>query len=382
VKHRTAPGAGPRPLAAEFFAGIGLVRQAVEGAGFRVVFANDVEPTKRAMYVSNFGEDDFVLRDVCDVRGGDVPTVELATASFPCTDMSLAGNMRGFRGAESSLFWQFARVLREMGTRRPPVAMLENVPSFATSHGGEDLRLAIEELNDLGYSCDLLVVDAKRFIPQSRPRLFIVAAVEPPDVENEWESEVRPAWVARFADRHPELRMHAAPLHIGPRAVHVLADVVERMRANDRRWWDEPRVDDFIQSLSDLQWDRLEAMRDGARLRWATAYRRTRFGRPVWEVRADDISGCLRTARGGSSKQALVQAGAGRIRVRWMTPLEYARLQGAPDYDFSAVTENQALFGFGDAVCVPAVEWVASEYLMPLVNGRTVRKTAARAASS
>jgi DNA (cytosine-5)-methyltransferase 1 len=52
-----------------------------------------------------------------------------------------------------------------------------------------------------------------------------------------------------------------------------------------------------------------------------------------------------------------------------MTPREYARLQGAPEYRLDAATDNQALFGFGDAVCVPVVAWIAREYLRPLIRG-------------
>jgi DNA (cytosine-5)-methyltransferase 1 len=52
-----------------------------------------------------------------------------------------------------------------------------------------------------------------------------------------------------------------------------------------------------------------------------------------------------------------------------MTPREYARLQGAPEYRFIDVSDNQALFGFGDAVCVPVIEWVATRYLLPLLLG-------------
>jgi len=52
-----------------------------------------------------------------------------------------------------------------------------------------------------------------------------------------------------------------------------------------------------------------------------------------------------------------------------MTAREYARLQGAADYRIDTVTENQALFGFGDAVCVPAITWLAEQYLVPLLTG-------------
>jgi DNA (cytosine-5)-methyltransferase 1 len=52
-----------------------------------------------------------------------------------------------------------------------------------------------------------------------------------------------------------------------------------------------------------------------------------------------------------------------------MTSREYATLMGVPEYKLGAVSENQALFGLGDAVCVPAVAWLANEYLAPLIEG-------------
>jgi hypothetical protein len=64
-----------------------------------------------------------------------------------------------------------------------------------------------------------------------------------------------------------------------------------------------------------------------------------------------------------------------------MTPRECARLMGAGDYPLGAVSTNQALFGFGDAVAVPVVEWLAANYLMPLVTAQTghTREPAMRA---
>src|SRR4051794_21062921 len=114
---------------AEFFAGMGLVRQAVESVGGEVVFANDIEPSKQALYVDNFSSGDFRLGDIREIEGADIPDVDLATASFPCTDLSLAGNRAGLAGRESGMFWEFARVIREMGARAPQAILLENVPS-------------------------------------------------------------------------------------------------------------------------------------------------------------------------------------------------------------------------------------------------------------
>lgn len=360
------------PRVAEFFAGIGLVRAALEYAGFHIVFANDIEPVKWELYAANFDTTDFVLGDIRNIHGHQLPDVDVATASFPCTDLSLAGGRRGLNGKQSSMFWEFARVLEEMGGRRPAFVMLENVPSFATSRDGADLSAALARLNTLDYWCDLFVVDACFFVPQSRPRLFIIGALEPACQSSDWEpSTLRPAYIQRFVLRHPTLRLNAFALTAPQHDVSTLATVIERFSPDDGRWWDAERLARFLSSLSPRQSQRLEHLRSSAVLQWATAYRRTRHGAAVWEIRGDAISGCLRTARGGSSKQAIVEAGQHEVRVRWMTPREYARLQGAPDYRLPIETsENQALFGFGDAVCVPVVQWVAETYLRPLLGQR------------
>src|SRR6185295_9436622 len=167
-----------RTRVAEFFAGAGLVRLALEREGCSVVFANDISPTKQLFYAANFPTDEFRCCDIRAVRGDEVPDIDIATASFPCTDLSLAGNRAGLLGSESSLLWEFLRVLREMQNRRPRVVMLENVAGFATSHNGRDIREALGALNELGYRCDILALDAKRFVPQSRLRIFVVASRE------------------------------------------------------------------------------------------------------------------------------------------------------------------------------------------------------------
>lgn len=353
--------------AAEFFAGIGLVRSGLESAGIEVVYANDIERTKAALYASNFGSEHYVCDDVRKVRGEDMPAVELATASFPCTDLSLAGNRAGLAGSESSMFWEFARVLEEM-PQRPRVVMLENVPSFLSSHGGADLRAVVLKLNDLGYYCDLLTVDARWFVPQSRPRLFVVGFDSPLNEAAEpVVSRVRPQAVAGFIGRHPDLKWQHAPLPNPPEVEPALESAMEALPNRDRRWWEAERVGRFVDSLSATQRVRLDDLVKARR--YATAYRRTRQGKAVWEIRGDNIAGCLRTARGGSSKQAVVDTTTGKLRIRWMTAREYARLQGAPDFSLEGVSEVQAIFGFGDAVCVPAVGWIAQNYLAPLLSG-------------
>ncbi len=358
---------------AEFFAGIGLVRLALEQEGFEVVFANDIETSKWAMYSANFRPANFVLGDVRDITGASVPDCELATASFPCTDLSLAGNRAGLNGKESGMFWEFARILQQMGKRRPSIILLENVIGFATSRNGKDLASAVERLNDLGYVCDIFAADARWFLPQSRPRLFIVGSTKRMLEEDTEISSLRPAWIRQFIQAHPSLAIQSAPLCPASSANKItLADCIERLPSDHERWWDDQRVSRFLDSLSPIQSERLVALRSSSRITWATAYRRTRHGRAVWEIRPDGISGCLRTAKGGSGRQAIVEAARGRVRVRWMTPREYACLQGAPSFRLDGSRENDALSAFGDGVCVPVIAWIAREYLRPLLLENTL----------
>lgn len=374
------------PVAAEFFAGVGLVRLGLEAAGFDVAWSNDIEAAKRAMYRAHFGEapgHEFRLGDIAEVGAAELPAgTSLAWASFPCTDLSLAGWRRGLGGAQSSTFWHFTRIIEELGDERPPVVALENVVGLATSRGGEDLVAAIAELNRLGYSVDVLAVDARRFVPQSRPRLFLIGARDvPAEQDGDVATPLRPDWL-HWVFHEPALRTHRAALPDPPPLMTSgFSAAVESIDAHDPRWWDQARSAAFFASLSPLQSARAAELSGRATAVHRTAYRRTRNGRPVWEIRPDDIAGCLRTARGGSSKQAVVQLGGGRRRVRWMTSTEYARLMGAPHYRIEGLRPNQVLFGFGDAVCVPVVTWLGSRYLMPLLRGELAAPASLAAAA-
>jgi DNA (cytosine-5)-methyltransferase 1 len=359
----------PVPRAAEFFAGVGLVRRGLEAAGFGVVWANDIDESKAKLYRANFaGADHLFVGDVADVTGATLPEqLSLAWASFPCIDLSLAGKREGIDGPDSKTFWEFARILEELGDARPPVVAIENVIGFATSHGGADLHKAIEILNDLDYSVDVLVIDAKRFVPQSRPRLFLVAARDVPAGPDQIESPLRPRQLDVVFDAKGLVTHRAALPHPPAPLEHGLTALLEP--PEDTVWWDERRTNAFLESLSPLHLERVKKLQAHPVVVARAAYRRMRGGQPTWEIRPDDIAGCLRTARGGSSRQAVLCAGDGSVRVRWMTPREYGRLMGADGYDTSVVGRNDALTGFGDAVCVPVVTWLAENYLLPLVDG-------------
>ena len=363
---------------AEFFAGIGLMGAGLEPSGFEVVYANDIDEAKQAIFAANFDESIFDLGDVRDVKGVDVPDIDLATASFPCTDLSLAGERRGMerrdgvrRHRESSMFWEFARVLREMGRRRPRATLLENVPGFATSRGGSDLRAVLAELNDLGYACDVFVLDARWFLPQSRLRMFIVGMRETQGSPAKWvTTRIRPDWLCRNVMRRRGLSLVSRDLPSPPTSKRTLSSIAQRLGPANDAWWSNAEVRDVRRSMSSLQLRRLRSLESSPRRTWTSAYRRMRDGLATWELRPDAISGCLRSYKGGSSRQAIVEAGGGQnTKMRWMTPRECARLMGVPQLNLAGATPAEAYYGLGDAVCVPVIRWIGDAYLRPLLGG-------------
>lgn len=359
---------------AEYFAGMGLVYEGLKQIGWQAVFANDIDPKKQELYVMNFGDDHFVLGDIYDLNPEEVPSSLLATASFPCIDLSLAGSRRGLAGEHSGTFWGFVRILEGMGTRRPPLVMLENVPGFLTSHQGADFIAVIQALNRLGYRCDAFQVDAAHFVPQSRPRVFVVGAqgdLMPRYGDGTWDrpAKLRPQALKQLLAANPQLNWGEVPLPELPLRQRDLADVLENIPEDSGLWWNTAEVQKLLDSMSDSHRQKAETMAQGTEYSYGTVYRRVRQGITRGELRTDGIAGALRTPRGGSSRQFLFVAGKGRYMARVLTGREYGRLQGVRDsYRLDGVSDNHARFGFGDAVCVDVIRWIAENCLNPLAE--------------
>lgn len=361
---------------ADFFAGIGLVRFALERVGWSEVYALDYNIEKKKMYEAHFGKGHYHVEDIHTVPVNNIPDVMLAHASFPCTDTSVAGSREGLLGKESSAFWAFVRVLKEMGDRKPPLVLLENVEGFLTSRKGEDLREALRSLCDLGYSIDLILIDAAHFVPQSRVRLFIVGS-QTPELQDELEQEIvlqkstqaRPNKIRKFIRAHTDVRWLLRELPPLPSRTTRLADIMD----HDAEWWPRHRSEYLFNQMHQHHKVQINHMMQGDDWSYGTVFRRMRHREGLMqstaELRSDGIAGCLRTPKGGSARQILVRAGKGTFDARLLNGRECARLMGADDYYLDhSLALNQALFGFGDAVCVPVIEWLATNYLNPLAE--------------
>ena len=355
----------------DFFAGSGLARVGLEPE-FRTVWANDVCPKKSAVYNANTAGPPIVVASIENVRGADVPAADLAWASFPCQDLSLAGNLTGIgTGTRSGLFWEWIRVLDELAAegRRPPLLAAENVVGFLIARDGTHFARAYEALRERGYRAGAMVIDARDFVPQSRPRAFLIAVD-------------RSLPTAEFAQGGP------GPFH--PAAVRSAASAVADP---DWIWWVLPTPDSRVAALTDLcdrhapcesasrtaerlamlsacNKSKLQQQIRYGRFAVGTGYCRTRptaNGRAQrLEIRFDGIAGCLRTPEGGSSRQVVLLVDRGVVRTRLMTVRECARLMGAPDTFEIPGTYNDGYRAMGDAVVAPVVRWLTRHLLAPL----------------
>ncbi len=369
----------------EFFAGIGLTHIGLSSQGWECVYANDIEAKKKTMYENYFGQADYYhVEDVWETEKivGRIPRrrANLATASFPCVDLSLAGNLKGLSGGESGAFYGFIKVLKKLREQKriPRAVLVENVVGFLTSHEGKYFQIALQELAELGYYFDAFIIDAKHFTPQSRPRLFVVGFQRQlmPEkgrsaIDLGWNletqivgSSVRPQKLldalksVTVKTRWVPLSLPALPAE--NRNLQLCIDLDD-----GQDWWDQHRIKKHLAEMHSYHRDRIELLKRCSQYTVGTIYRRVRAGKSKSEIRTDGLAGCLRTPRGGSSKQIVLVAGRGEVRMRWMTPREYARLQGCPDFPIE-VERNDALWGFGDGVCVPVIEWLARNVLTQL----------------
>jgi DNA (cytosine-5)-methyltransferase 1 len=355
----------------EFFAGGGMARLGL-GEAWSCLFANDFDPVKAAAYRANFADagGHFHEGDVWALTAADLPGhADLAWASSPCQDFSLAGNRAGLEGGRSSAFFGFWKLIEALGAegRAPRTIVIENVVGLLTSHGGKDFEALCRALAEQGYRFGALEIDAARFTPQSRPRVFVVAARAAPPTH----LTTRDAFHTRAiieAERGLPLdlralwtwwRLPAPPIHNSDVSAILEPD-------NAVRWREPAETGRLLGLMTPAHLARLEHAGERGRA-VGTVFRRMRSGSQRAEVRLDGIAGCLRTPRGGSSRQSVVVAEHGVIRSRLLTPREGARLMGLPDSYRLPTTDTAAFQVVGDGVAVPVVRWLASRLLEPLL---------------
>ncbi|OUM87551.1 MAG: hypothetical protein BAA01_06570 [Bacillus thermozeamaize] len=354
----------------EFFAGVGMVRLGL-GKNWKCIWANDISSKKAEIYCANHGSEHFFLGDISKMK--NIPSdADMAWASFPCQDLSLAGWRKGMTARRSGTYWSFWEHMSKMMFRgnRPPMIVLENVVGLI--HNPDFISLC-ESLLALDMQFGALVIDAVHFIPQSRPRVFIVAIDRQVDVEDFVVTDPSksiwfPEFLRAFKTSLPEHIQDAWrwwKLPVPSARVLPIEDIIER-EPTGVSWNSDEETQRLLAMMTERNRAKInKALLEGG-FRVGFLYKRVRKGIQRAEVRFDGVAGCLRTPRGGSSRQTVVIVENGRVRTRLLSPREAARLMGVPDDFWLPDSYNQAYEAMGDGVVVPVVAWLSEQLLLPL----------------
>jgi len=352
----------------EFFAGSGLVAYGLKGM-FRPVWSNDICPKKAAVYRANFEDSHFVLDDIKNISGVSLPYAHLSWASFPCQDLSLAGSIGGIDAKRSGLVWDWLRIIREI-QQRPSMLLIENVTGLLSTNNGANYSKLHYALLDLGYKSGAIVLNASLFVPQSRPRVFIIAIKKEIEIPEELKDNSK-NWLHSKATVKLGLSL---PDWIWwrtkepPKRQTNLVDILDLNLPYDK--------DNVLSLIPSHHQKHLALYSDCI----ATGYRRIRNKKQCLELRFDALAGCLRTPQGGSSKQFLVVKQNNELHARLLSPREAARLMGAPDTFHLLGTYNDAYRAMGDAVALPVASFVSKSFLLPLAKVIYIEKECRKSA--
>jgi DNA (cytosine-5)-methyltransferase 1 len=365
----------------EFFAGGGMARCGL-GSNWKCLFANDFNHKKSAAYRVNWKGTNFKTVDIKTLKASDLPEfAELVWGSFPCQDLSLAGGGAGLKGERSGTFYPFWDLMRGLIVegRAPKIIALENVCGALTSHDGKDFSSICSTFNEAGYRYGALVIDAELFLPHSRPRLFFIGVHQSVEV---------PAHLLRVGPQSP---WHPRALQTAKAAIPTkadanwiwwklplpenrkltLSDLIEE-NPPDALWHTPAETTALVRMMSEINLAKLEAAKRLKRRVVGGIYKRTRrdeSGAKVQraEVRFDEVSGCLRTPAGGSSRQLLIVVEGERVRSRLITIRETARLMGLPDSYSLPSNYNEGYHLTGDGVAVPVVRHLSRNLFEPIL---------------
>ncbi|WP_447889512.1 DNA cytosine methyltransferase [Serratia fonticola] len=372
----------------EFFAGGGMARSGL-GKQWQCLFANDMDPIKASTYIDNWGDEHFDRRDIREVKPGDlIEDADLAWASFPCQDLSLAGNGLGIgeidaskdKTTRSGAIWPFLDLIDKLGeeNRKPPVLVLENVLGLLTLDQGCHFAAICRQLSKTGYRYGAMIIDAKHFLPQSRPRVFIVAVSRcfpiPANLFSEeplvqWHSpsllracealsgESRDDWIWWSPGMQPDVRMKE------------LADIINYEDSNTL-WHSSDETLRLISMMAPANKERLANARKSGKTVIGSLYLRMRKEKGVNRQRAEitfsTVLGCLRTPKGGASRPRIIVASSDQVKTRLLSVKEAAALMGLPDSFILPVSYQSAFKVIGDGLAVPSVRFLAERILEPL----------------
>lgn len=333
----------------DLFAGIGGLRRGFDAIGGKCVFTCEWDKHSQTTYRANYPDDDHeIWDDIRDLRAADVPDHDVLLAGFPCQPFSLAGvskknalgRAHGFAcETQGTLFFDIQRILE---AKRPRAFLLENVKNLVNHDKGRTFAVIRDVLeNQLGYTIQFKILDAKSWLPQHRERIFIVG--------------FRSEQGFSFSD------LQIPDVLKGPTLRTVLHP--ENGEEPPERPYTDGNIgrvaDKYV--LTDKLWNYLQA--------YARKHKAAGNGFGFGLFGPDGIARTLSARYHKDGSEILISRGDDR-NPRRLTPRECARLMGFDGPGESnfriPVSDTQAYRQFGNSVAVPAVKAVA-ELMKPYI---------------
>lgn len=322
----------------DLFAGIGGMRKAFEPLGGSCVFTSEWNRFAQQTYRANYDCEHEIHGDITEVATDEIPAHDLLLAGFPCQPFSIAGVSKknalrkphGFRcEAQGTLFFDIARIIEK---HRPRAFLLENVKNLVGHDHGRTFGVIRRTLTEeLGYSIDYRVLDARHWVPQHRERIFIAGFRESNGFSFDELKKPEGGPVLRSI-LHPEDGTEVAE---APWTEGTAATVSARYTLSDKLWT-------YLQG-------------------YARKHRAAGNGFGFGLVGPQDVARTLSARYYKDGSEILVRQEG--MNPRRLTPRECARLMGFDEprgRDFAIpVSDTQAYRQFGNAVAVPCVAAVA-----------------------
>jgi DNA (cytosine-5)-methyltransferase 1 len=296
------------------FSGVGGLDLGFERQGFSVSWACDKERSCRKILAKHF-PNATIYEDVRTIDPVKASPVDVVIGGFPCQDLSTGGQRKGLAGERSGLFYEFIRIVRDMPTR-PSFVVVENVPGMLTSSNGRDFGIVLNEMVKQWSPKSIAwrTLDSRFFgVPQRRERVFVVA-----DLRGERAAEV--------LDLHTDMRGDTrARTTNGKNTVSAFS----------------PLFDEYVEQYP-------EAIRKS---------RKAQSNKDFETWVQTEYSNTLNLFDVGQRSSVLVMEN--KNTVRYLTPLEWERLQGFPDGWTDGLSDRARYNQMGNAVTVNVAEWVA-----------------------
>ncbi len=298
----------------DLFAGIGGIRIPFDELGGECVFTSEWDKFSCQTYKANFKETPW--GDITKIPVQDIPSHDLLIAGFPCQPFSQAGLKKGFQDTRGTLFFNIAEILNH---HRPKAILLENVKRLRSHDGGNTLKVIVQTLEDLGYTVQTHVFNAKNFgVPQNRERIYIVGLLgktnfqfpEPPNIRTK---------LGNILDHNVDSK-------------YTISD---KLWAGHQRRLKEHKIKGFG------------------------------FGYSLFNHDSEYTSTISARYYKDGSEILIKQEGR---NPRKLTPREAAKLQGFPDDFVIPVSDGQAYKQFGNSVAVPVIRAIAQNIVPQLQN--------------